>query len=339
MVLGCVIHLSNRLLCKEVFANMKGLTQKNKAEFIVIRGFFDEKDNISVSPLYTGGDERLDAPEDYGPYTVEIRDATGSLLASYAFKTGLLTVIKADSSERQIDSRQFAFEIPFDDRTQKVVMKKGPTALWSVTRSPHAPVVSIKQPKEGVTIKGKINLEWTGSDADGDTLHYLIEYSKDKGLTWEPVTGLLKEPKLRLDTTTLSPALSAILAIVCTDGFNTTRSMVNVAIRGPLKILNTFPNDMDTNVSLKPYLFVIFGNHIKEGSLNKKSFLLLEKGINPVSGEVSYIADIMRATFVPEEQLKPNTSYTARIIAGVEDTAGNILETNYDWAFTTGLMP
>jgi hypothetical protein len=131
-----------------------------------------------------------------------------------------------------------------------------------------------------------------------------------------------------------------MLGIVCTDGFNTTRSTVRVVLSVPLKVLNTRPNDKDTDVTLEPYLFVIFGSNIKESTINKNSFLLLEKGVNAVPGKVSYISDLHRATFVPKNRLKPNTSYTARIVAGgIEDTAGNILETNYDWTFTTGSNP
>lgn len=62
----------------------------------------------------------------------------------------------------------------------------------------------------------------------------------------------------------------------------------------------------------------------------------MERGVGEVAGEVSYIDDdIMRATFVPKTRLRPNTSYTARIVAGIKDTAGNTLESNYDWSFTT----
>jgi hypothetical protein len=112
-----------------------------------------------------------------------------------------------------------------------------------------------------------------------------------------------------------------------------------VVLSTSLKILNTLPNDKDTDVILKPYIFVIFDSNIKENSINKRTFLLLEKGVNPVAGNVSYIADIMRASFVPRNRLKPNTRYTARIVSGIEDMAGNRLTADYDWTFTTGSMP
>ena len=333
------MHTPNKFLCKEVLADMKPLTQKNKAEFIVISGFFDEKNNISVGPLYTVKDARFDPPDSYGPYTVELQDAAGSLLVSYAFGTQMMTIIKKDGSDRQIDSGLFAFQIPFDDSAQKLVIREGSKVIWNVTRSPNVPVVSIREPIEGATISGKINIEWTGFDTDGDTLFYLLEYSKDRGSTWEPLSGLIKETSIVLNTTILSSSQSTMLCIVCTDGFNTTRSIVNVVLSTSLKILNTLPNDKDTDVTLKPYLFVLFDSSINESNINEDSFLLLEKGENPVEGEVSYISDLRRATFVPKNRLKPNTSYTARIVAGIEDTAGNRLEINYDWTFTTGAMP
>ncbi len=332
------MSLPNNLLCKEVFADVNRLTQKNNLEFIVIRGSFDEKNNISVYPLYTVRDARLNPPDGHGPYTVELQGAAGSLLASYAFGAQMMTIIQTDGSDRQVGSGLFGFQIPFDDRAQKLVIREGSKVIWNVTRSPNVPVVSIREPIEGATISGKINFEWTGFDTDGDTLFYLLEYSEDRGSTWEPLSGLMKEVSIALDTAILSSSQSTMLCVVCTDGFNTTRSIVNVVISTSLKILNTLPNDKDTDVTLKPYLYVLFGSNVKESSINEKTFLLLEKGVNAVAGKVSYIDNIMRATFVPENRLKPNTSYTARIVAGIEDAAGNKLGADYEWAFTTGSM-
>ncbi len=84
----------NEFLCQEVFADVTTLTKKNNSEFMVIRGFFDEKGDINIYPLYNVRDMRLDTPEGHGPYTVELQDAAGSPLASYAFGTQMMTVIK-----------------------------------------------------------------------------------------------------------------------------------------------------------------------------------------------------------------------------------------------------
>jgi len=231
--LGSSVSLFDRYMpgdffSKKVFAEMKQLTQNKKAEFIVIRGFFDEKNSLSVYPLYIVGDTRLEAPAGQGPYTVELQNTTGSVLSSYSFDSEKLSVIKKDGSEIEIDSRQFAFEIPFNGLAKKLVIKKGSKVLWNVTRTHKSPVVLIKKPIEGETIKGKVNIEWTGFDADGDTLFYLLESSTDGGFAWEPLSALFKETNMILNASTLPASRNIILAVVCTDGFNTTRSKVRV---------------------------------------------------------------------------------------------------------------
>jgi hypothetical protein len=48
---------------------------------------------------------------------------------------------------------------------------------------------------------------------------------------------------------------------------------------------------------------------------------------------------VKRALFIPKNSLKSNTSYTAKLIsgsAGIKDTAGNSLSSDYVWTFVTG---
>jgi hypothetical protein len=56
----------------------------------------------------------------------------------------------------------------------------------------------------------------------------------------------------------------------------------------------------------------------------------------PVSGVVTYAAVGNTATFTPNAALTASTEYTATILTGVTDLAGNHLVTNYVWTFTTG---
>jgi len=56
----------------------------------------------------------------------------------------------------------------------------------------------------------------------------------------------------------------------------------------------------------------------------------------PVSGVVTYAAVGNTATFKPSAALTGSTEYTATILTGVTDLAGNHLVSNYVWIFTTG---
>jgi hypothetical protein len=56
---------------------------------------------------------------------------------------------------------------------------------------------------------------------------------------------------------------------------------------------------------------------------------------NGVTGTVSYDANSTSATFNPTNNLSYDTTYIATITTGAEDLAGNGLQADYSWSFTT----
>jgi hypothetical protein len=58
--------------------------------------------------------------------------------------------------------------------------------------------------------------------------------------------------------------------------------------------------------------------------------------INNIPGTVSYDSTNHIAAFTPPAPLASNTRYTATIITGVKDLAGNTLTTDFAWCFVTG---
>ena len=51
------------------------------------------------------------------------------------------------------------------------------------------PVGTFIRPLGGETFSGKIEINWTASDPDGDNLRFLLSISKDSGATWQPLYG------------------------------------------------------------------------------------------------------------------------------------------------------
>jgi hypothetical protein len=313
--------------------------QESKLQFLVVRGFIDKENHIVVYPLYFTEEKRLGAPDGRGPYAAELQEGTGRTLATYPFGTGLLNVTMEDKPEIQIDSHSFAFEIPWGDSVQKIVIRQGTKTLWSSTRSRNSPTVSFVRPHEGESVQGQVVVEWTGFDQDRDTLYYLVEYSKDGGLTWEPLSGFLSETRLVVDTTRLAASKQGVLGIVCTDGFNTTKSTVRIDLKNPLAIEYTNPGEGETDVSFITIIYIKFRSDIKADTLNKKTFKVLDKESQEIPGRMSYDRKTHTAVFVPRDTLRPLTKYTTRVVADIEDTAGNKLGTDYEWTFTTGPGP
>jgi methionine-rich copper-binding protein CopC len=73
-------------------------------------------------------------------------------------------------------------------------------------------------------------------------------------------------------------------------------------------------------------------------TITSSTFRVTGPGTAVVAGSVSYAGPSFAATFVPTNNLSPNTTYTGTITTGAKDLAGNTLASNYVWSFTTGVF-
>jgi len=74
-------------------------------------------------------------------------------------------------------------------------------------------------------------------------------------------------------------------------------------------------------------------------SLSKPANFRLNDGVDYLSGTVSYDATNHIAVFTPAAALAPSFKYTATVITGIKDLAGNPLTTDFAWCFTTAANP
>ena len=104
---------------------------------------------------------------------------------------------------------------------------------------------------------------------------------------------------------------------------------------GP-SVLTTAPTDGSTDVPVKTAVRASFSEAMNASTLDDMTFLVNDGSCN-IFGTVTY--DDRTATFTPRADLACNTIYTATITTGVQDLAGNPMETDYQWSFTTGKDP
>jgi hypothetical protein len=98
-------------------------------------------------------------------------------------------------------------------------------------------------------------------------------------------------------------------------------------------ILSTNPANKATNVLLNQAISATFSEPMLASSINTTTFT-----VNGVTGKVTYFSGNAIASFQPSSQLSPNTTYTASILTGVQDSKGNNLAKTYTWTFTTGTL-
>lgn len=98
----------------------------------------------------------------------------------------------------------------------------------------------------------------------------------------------------------------------------------------PTIIRKSLPENA-VEVSIKPVITISFSKPMDASSITSESFTLN----NDTRGTVSYDSANMTAKFEPLTDLAYNTIYTVIITNEVRDAAGNYLDTDYTWKFTT----
>ncbi|MDY6969427.1 MAG: Ig-like domain-containing protein [Spirochaetota bacterium] len=97
-------------------------------------------------------------------------------------------------------------------------------------------------------------------------------------------------------------------------------------------VSSTYPTDGATAVPINTNITANFNEDIDNSTINDTSFTIS----NGVTGTVTYDGGTKIATFTPSSNLAYNTAYSVTITTDVTDLAGNRLETDYVWSFTTG---
>ncbi|MBA0884623.1 ice-binding family protein [Flavobacterium undicola] len=101
-------------------------------------------------------------------------------------------------------------------------------------------------------------------------------------------------------------------------------------------VSTTNPLNAATGIPLSQIITATFNEAMNPATIDQSSFTLTVAGV-PVSGVVTLSGAI--ATFTPNSLLAPSTVYVARIKTSAKDLAGNALQADYVWTFTTGIVP
>lgn len=97
---------------------------------------------------------------------------------------------------------------------------------------------------------------------------------------------------------------------------------------------STTPVSNALAVTVNNVVTITFNEEMDPATITQSSISLT--GTSLVAGTVSYSGKT--ATFTPTSPLAENTTYTGRVKTTVKDLMGNALQTDYVWAFTTGLI-
>ena len=104
----------------------------------------------------------------------------------------------------------------------------------------------------------------------------------------------------------------------------------------PPTVDSTSPVDGATDIAVNAAVTATFSEVMDAATLTTSTFLIYDGALYK-AGTVDYIG--LTATFTPTSDFDYNTTYEATISTGARDLAGNPVQADYDWMFTTGAAP
>jgi subtilisin family serine protease len=169
------------------------------------------------------------------------------------------------------------------------------------------------------------------------TTTYYFEYGKTASYgttTTETNAGSgTADVPVSADITGLSEGTTYHFQLVATNNIGTSYSenATFTTITQPPTISSTTPTDSATDVDVDTVITATFSEAMDSSTITNDTFMV--SGSNNIAGAVTY-SDVT-ATFTPTADLDYNKTYTVTITTGAKDLAGNAMEADYDWSFTT----
>ncbi|MFQ5459155.1 MAG: hypothetical protein ACE5EL_00010 [Anaerolineae bacterium] len=150
-----------------------------------------------------------------GRYSVALQRAGGGVLGAVRFDV-------PEESDAPGEARGFQVILPYDPATERIVLSEGATERAAREASAAAPTVEVLSPNGGESIAGPLTVKWRGADADGDTLHYTVQYSPDAGVSWQPLAVEIFTTTLTMaDMSPVPGSDRALVRVVAGDGVHT----------------------------------------------------------------------------------------------------------------------
>lgn len=213
-----------RGLCYHQPANCVSLLQPVK----LVAGTFADDGSAELHPVVSSDSIPDEPAEDFStPYALRLLDESGNQIGLYPLNASEETGLDGPTLEDHV----FSLVIPDDDRLHAIQILRGTQVLAERKASAHLPLLALNPPSLGESLE----VSWTASDEDGDSLLSSVLYSSDGGNTFRAIGIDLTTTRFAYDAAKL-PGGAAVVRVVVTDGFHTVSAdseLFTVATKAP----------------------------------------------------------------------------------------------------------
>lgn len=193
---------------------------------LLVVGYIDpDTKETNLQPLFVIPDAQDTNPLTPGDYAIVLLDGGGNELARYPF-----TPEPMESGPGRLDSR-FSEDIsllvselvPYVSGTTQVVVEGPSGLLASISAGVNPPAVTVISPTGGGSLStDPVEVSWAGSDPDGDSLTYNVQFSPDGGLSWEMVAQNIEGTSTQIPRLNLPGTSEGLFRVWASDGIHTT---------------------------------------------------------------------------------------------------------------------
>lgn len=162
-------------------------------------------------------------------YCLEFRSAGNALLQTHCFDLPLT----GDGATEAHGMMPFVYTLPWPAGTGRVLLTHGGAVLAERAASVHPPTVTLLAPNGGESWSGIRTISWTANDLDGDALDFALQYSRDGGATWVPLTTGLSGTTFVFDTGDLGGGSQCLVRVRASDGFHTAEDVSDALFSVP----------------------------------------------------------------------------------------------------------
>jgi hypothetical protein len=185
--------------------------------YLLVRGEVGPSPNtVAWLPFYPVQRATPPATPTSGDYTLCVLNSLGGTLWEVPFD------VELPLPEYDLIPKIAGFTIPVPllPDMQGIVILLGGVPIASRVASANAPVIQGFQPNGGEVFDHRvIQASWFASDLDGDPLHFLVQFSRDGGLSWSTLAMDATAPTLDIPPETLAATSQGLLRVVVSDGF------------------------------------------------------------------------------------------------------------------------
>lgn len=211
---------STLLNAHKVSAPIKTSPRNMTNQAILAVGTFYSDGNVTLNNWYVLPEGELSVLPS-GQYMFEYQDASGGILYQQSFDVSFSLM------GTTLTESPFVFTIPYVSGTSRIVVKQNSVPKAQKNLSTSAPTVNVISPNGGERLTGQTTIQWSGIDSDGDTLSYAILFSRDNGVTWDPVAANVTGNSYTWNISGFTAGTQYLVKVIVTDGVNTGQDVSN----------------------------------------------------------------------------------------------------------------